>query len=84
MYTLKLISIVFTFAVAVRGQEPMCSKFHYESQTLEKMIRQEIEVEKMRAEMEETRKQVSSALSELRAERETFKREMDSMKTARK
>lgn len=78
-----MISNIFVLIVVimVRGEEPVCSKFHYESQTLEKMIRQELAVEKMKTEIEETRKQVSSALSELRAERESFTREIDSMKT---
>ncbi|XP_060563831.1 heavy metal-binding protein HIP-like [Ruditapes philippinarum] len=52
--------------------EPTCSKFHYEEQTLEKMIRQEIKVENMNSDMRLTEQRVLDALEKLKTERSAY------------
>ena len=54
--------------------EPMCSKFHYDEQLLEKMIRMEHSANLMMEEFRALRAQVSSDL-------EGVKKEMENMKT---
>ncbi|XP_060597908.1 uncharacterized protein LOC132751713 [Ruditapes philippinarum] len=58
----RLVALLFITAVL---SEPECSKFHYEEQTLNKMIRQEIAMEKLRADMAATQQQVLDALGKL-------------------
>ncbi|XP_060597909.1 uncharacterized protein LOC132751714 [Ruditapes philippinarum] len=55
---------VLLFITAVLS-EPECSKFHYEEQTLNKMIRQEIAMEKLQTDMASTQQQVIDALGKL-------------------
>jgi predicted nuclease with TOPRIM domain len=56
--------------------EPTCSRFHYEEQTLEKMIRQEIKVEKMKSDMQLTEQRVLDALEKLKTERSEFNKDL--------
>ncbi|XP_045169773.1 C1q-related factor-like [Mercenaria mercenaria] len=65
---------------SVIGSEPVCSRFHYEEQTLEKMIRQEILIEKIKAEMDVTKQEVLDALSDLKNERQAMESLKDEMK----
>ncbi|XP_060584368.1 uncharacterized protein LOC132740478 [Ruditapes philippinarum] len=58
----RLNALLFISAVL---SEPECSRFHYEEQTLNKMIRQEIAIEKLQANMAETQQQVLDALGNL-------------------
>ncbi|XP_060599108.1 uncharacterized protein LOC132752752, partial [Ruditapes philippinarum] len=58
------------------ASEPTCSKFHYEEQTLEKMIRQEIKVEKMKSDMQLTEQRVLDALEKLKMERNEFNKDL--------
>ncbi|XP_060569097.1 uncharacterized protein LOC132727568 isoform X2 [Ruditapes philippinarum] len=48
------------------GNEPMCSKFAYDEQLLEKMIRQEIKVESMQKDIKKTQENVSFTLEEVK------------------
>ncbi|XP_060597912.1 uncharacterized protein LOC132751715 isoform X2 [Ruditapes philippinarum] len=57
-------SVALLFITAVLS-EPECSRFHYEEQTLNKMIRQEIAMEKLQADMVATQQQVLDALGKL-------------------
>ncbi|XP_060563770.1 uncharacterized protein LOC132723115 [Ruditapes philippinarum] len=57
-------SVALLFITAVLS-EPECSRFHYEEQTLNKMIRQEIAMEKLQADMAATQQQVLDALGKL-------------------
>lgn len=72
--------VLFLVSLSVQGMEPECSRFHYEEQTLEKMIRQEIRVERMKSEISETRKQTESALEGLQRERDSFKVEIETIR----
>lgn len=68
------------FVCLTSGSEPSCSKFHYEEKTLEKIIRQEILVEKMKMEIEDSKQEVKAALSDLSEDRlffENFKQIVD-------
>lgn len=56
--------------------EPHCSRFHYEEKTLEKMIRLEIFVDKLRAEIEETSKRTSDMLDNLQKLKLQFSNEL--------
>lgn len=69
--------------------EQSCSKFHYEEQTLEKLIRLQLFVEKTKEELDITQNKVIEALSELSKERKEFKAdteaardEMNQLKTS--
>ncbi|XP_060560791.1 uncharacterized protein LOC132720638 isoform X1 [Ruditapes philippinarum] len=48
------------------ANEPMCSKFAYDEQLLEKMIRQEIKVETMQDDIKKTQETVSFTLEEIK------------------
>ncbi|XP_060584361.1 uncharacterized protein LOC132740472 [Ruditapes philippinarum] len=58
----RLVTLLFITAVL---SEPECSRFHYEEQTLNKMIRQEIAMEKLQADMAATQQQVFDTLGKL-------------------
>ncbi|XP_053395908.1 uncharacterized protein LOC123523515 [Mercenaria mercenaria] len=62
------------------GTEPLCSRFHYEEQTLEKMIRQEIFVEKMKDDIDDSKQQVVDAVVDLKNERNKFAAEFERLK----
>lgn len=51
---LKTFSLALLFLHChVKGDEPQCSKFHYEEQMLEKMIRTQIKFEEMKKQVED-------------------------------
>jgi predicted phage tail protein len=58
----RLFALLFITAVL---SEPECSRFHYEEQTLNKMIRQEIAMEKLQADMAAIQQQVLDTLGKL-------------------
>lgn len=79
MYS-KTILVIFCLIVnRIYGREPSCSRFHYEEQTLEKMIRLEIFVERIKGELAETQKQVMNALDDLKNERSKLHANFDEM-----
>ncbi|XP_060573325.1 uncharacterized protein LOC132731207 isoform X2 [Ruditapes philippinarum] len=67
-------SLLFSFVIAFgiysynfsEAREPVCSKFAYEEQLLEKMIRTEIKVETMVNEIKKTEENVISTLSDIK------------------
>lgn len=69
MFTFVVMFYLLLNSKSTLGLEPLCSPFHYEEKTLEKMIRQEIVVEKLRNEIEDTKHQVIETLKGLNAER---------------
>ncbi|XP_060577064.1 heavy metal-binding protein HIP-like [Ruditapes philippinarum] len=65
-------SLLFSFVIVVgiyncsEAREPVCSKFAYEEQLLEKMIRTEIKVETMVNEIKKTEENVISTLGDIK------------------
>jgi hypothetical protein len=67
-------SLLFVFVIVVgiysyilcEAREPVCSKFAYEEQLLEKMIRTEIKVETMVNEIKKTEDNVISTLGDIK------------------
>jgi NAD-specific glutamate dehydrogenase len=67
-------SLLFSFVIVVgiysynfsEAREPVCSKFAYEEQLLEKMIRTEIKVETMVNEIKKTEGNVIRTLSDIK------------------
>ncbi|XP_045198943.2 heavy metal-binding protein HIP-like [Mercenaria mercenaria] len=66
------------------ASEPECSRFHYEEKTLEKMIKLEILVQKMKSDVETTEKLVFDTLQDLTKEREQIKHDWENEKEAMK
>ncbi|XP_045169896.2 uncharacterized protein LOC123532503 [Mercenaria mercenaria] len=60
--------------------EPHCSKFHYEEQILEKIIRLEFQMERYKSEMENTQKRTLDTLNELENFREKLSTEFNGIK----
>ncbi|XP_060564614.1 uncharacterized protein LOC132723829 isoform X2 [Ruditapes philippinarum] len=60
-----LLLLKYQFRVSL-ANEPICSKFAYDEQLLEKMIRQEIKVETMHNDMKKTQDAVSITLEEIK------------------
>ncbi|XP_060577745.1 uncharacterized protein LOC132734895 isoform X1 [Ruditapes philippinarum] len=60
-----LLLLKYQFSVSI-ASEPMCSKFAYDEQLLEKMIRQEIKVEMMQNDIKKTQEAVSITLEEIK------------------
>ncbi|XP_060554169.1 uncharacterized protein LOC132715199 [Ruditapes philippinarum] len=60
-----LLLLKYQFSVSL-ANEPMCSKFAYDEQLLEKMIRQEIKVEMMQNDIKKTQEAVSITLEEIK------------------
>ncbi|XP_045204159.2 uncharacterized protein LOC123557038 [Mercenaria mercenaria] len=61
------------------GPEPQCSKFHYEEQLLEKMIRTEVKVEEIEKRILETNQHVIDVLEDLKTESVDIKNEYDEL-----
>ncbi|XP_045198942.2 heavy metal-binding protein HIP-like [Mercenaria mercenaria] len=69
---------------AIFASEPECSRFHYEEKTLEKMIKLEILVQKMKTDVEKTEKLVFDTLQDMKKEREQTKHDWETEKEAMK
>jgi len=65
MGVLVLVSSLMLFFSITTSREPHCSKFHYEEQLLEKVIRWEIKVEHLVAEVDKIK-------TEAEAEKKAF------------
>ncbi|XP_045204157.2 uncharacterized protein LOC123557036 [Mercenaria mercenaria] len=63
----------------VIGPEPQCSKFHYEEQLLEKMVRMEVKVEGVEKRIMETNQRVLDVLGNLQTERKDMKNEFNEL-----
>lgn len=71
------ISLVLSLSTtSSSATEPHCSKFHYEEQLLEKMIRTEFKVEQMEKRAMETFDLVEKTLDNLKATVEDFETHM--------
>lgn len=83
MLLLYSFSIVFSWSVisAEFKAEPTCSRFHYEEQTLEKLIRLQIFVEKMKEEIDQSRAEVKDTLKKLEEERINIEQYRDETNT---
>ena len=57
---------LLTLCSAVTAREPHCSRFHYEEQLLEKVIRSEIRMETLDAAVEKVRTDMEAELQTLR------------------
>ncbi|XP_053374342.1 uncharacterized protein LOC128546944 [Mercenaria mercenaria] len=69
-----MLRVVLSFLfIYVAFSEPECSRFHYEEQTLNKMIRVEIATEKLQLDMAATQQQLLDALRDLREETQQIK-----------
>lgn len=60
--------------------EPQCSRFHYEEQTLLKMLKLEIFVDKMKEDIQSTQQKVLETLQSLDKERNSLKQDYQEMK----
>lgn len=65
MLVFTAVFCLVALAGIVNGREPVCSRFHYEEQTLEKMIRLEILVETTKKDIVSTEMKVLKALDDL-------------------
>jgi hypothetical protein len=80
---MKTYLIILTVIVAC-SSEPQCSKFHYEEELLEKMIRTEILVENMKKQMDDIETRVTRALAKLNEDTTTWKGEIETMQESSK
>ncbi|XP_045200343.2 uncharacterized protein LOC123554329 [Mercenaria mercenaria] len=75
MFTVfTILSAIITIASA---SEPQCSRFHYEEQTLLKMLKLEMFVQKMKDELESTQQKVLDKLQDLDRDKTQFKLELE-------
>ena len=70
IYFVSFLGIVHCISL---GSEPKCSRFHYEEQLLEKVIRMEIKVEEIEKRVYQTNQNVISVLEDLKKERDNMK-----------
>lgn len=75
LYILAVFSMLCTLHTIAIGHdtEPRCSKFHYDEQLLEKMIRMEHSSSLMMEEFRALKAQISSDLESVKAEKENMK-----------
>jgi len=66
MGLLALLCTVFVSCSAVMAREPQCSRFHYEEQLLEKVIRSEIRMETLDTAVEKVRTDLEAELIKLK------------------
>ena len=71
MSTLTLCAVLVVLG-GVLSSEPACSRFHFEEQTLSKVIRFEFIMEKMRDEIKEVEKRIDDKLKTIEGERQTI------------
>ena len=79
--------VIYLLSRSCKCREPHCTKFAYEEQLLEKMVRMEFNVERMSTSMKESQKEtenlkksVSHELELLQKERAEWKTEIDTSK----
>ena len=81
--------LLFQSFIISEATEPLCSKFHYEEQLLEKMIRTEIKVETMHQENKKTEDKVTTTLETMQKDfqdnqkhsESTIKQQLDNLST---
>lgn len=76
----ELIIVCFYFIFStISGKEPVCSRFDYEEKTLEKIIRQEFLLTRVKEDLEATQKQMMDAINDLRNVDNEIKETLKSM-----
>jgi hypothetical protein len=78
-YTFVVLFQIYNFQF-VLAKEPVCSKFAYEEQLLEKMIRTEIKVENMANEIKTTQEAVMDTLGVIKKTVQEFTDMFESLK----
>lgn len=73
--------LFFTFEKTMLASEPQCSPFHYQEQMIEKMIKLEILVQKMKADMDATQQRVLEMTQHLDDNVTLLKSEWDAERT---
>ena len=58
--------LLFTLCSAIMAREPQCSRFHYEEQLLEKVIRSEIRMETLDTAVEKVRTDMEADIQTLK------------------
>ena len=66
MGLLALLCTVFVSCSAVMAREPQCSRFHYEEQLLEKVIRSEIRMETLDTAVDKVRTDMEAEIQTLK------------------
>ncbi|XP_060601878.1 caprin-2-like [Ruditapes philippinarum] len=77
---LSIIFLAITQSLSFAA-EPRCSRFHYEEQLLEKMIRMEVKVEEVEKRISKTNQNVINVLEELKIERTKMKNDNVELQT---
>ena len=74
--------VLFVLSVVALGEssEPQCSRFHYEEKTLEKMIKTEIYVDKIKADTDDMHRELTEEFKGLREDMDNTKREVSDVK----
>ncbi|XP_053390925.1 uncharacterized protein LOC128553774 [Mercenaria mercenaria] len=80
MKMLMKIVVSVALCVFVSASEPECSRFHYEEKTLEKMIKTEIYVDKIKSETENMQQKMSEKLDGIQENWEKTKNELNDAK----
>ncbi|XP_053374251.1 uncharacterized protein LOC128546876 [Mercenaria mercenaria] len=80
MKMLMKIVLLVALCVFVSASEPECSRFHYEEKTLEKMIKTEIYVDKIKSETEIMQQRMSEKLDGIQEDWEKTKNELNDAK----
>ncbi|XP_060583208.1 uncharacterized protein LOC132739510 [Ruditapes philippinarum] len=81
MLVLLMISFLGVTQCLTSEVEPRCSRFHYEEQLLEKMIRMEIKVEDIEKRISKTNQNVIDVLEDLKTERTNMKNDNKELQT---
>ncbi|XP_053374256.1 complement C1q tumor necrosis factor-related protein 6-like [Mercenaria mercenaria] len=80
MKMLMEIVVSVALCVFVSASEPECSRFHYEEKTLEKIIKTEIYVDKIKSETETMQQRMSDKLDGIQEDWEKTKNELNDAK----
>lgn len=77
-----ILSLCLVMIQLVAASEPQCSPFHYQEQMIEKIVKLEILVQKMKNDMDATKQRVSEEIESLNAEKKHLVSEWETEKTA--
>ncbi|XP_045167984.2 uncharacterized protein LOC123531246 [Mercenaria mercenaria] len=80
VHSLRTFILIILLLQGKTHGEPHCSKFHYEEQTLKKIIHLEFQMERLKSEMENTQKRTMDMLNELENFKETLSTEFNGIK----
>jgi len=83
-YSIMVLTILTVAAVVgVVIFEPACSRFEYEKQTLEKVIRMEFDFERQSEEYKELKNRILDILKQVKDERKDLEKEKENMQVGR-